>query len=83
MKAQTKRFTEQDIEEHEVTLCAQCGERTSTKSAGDESLTWCESCCAFEPDTYQAFSLRDGTYVPHNLVTEVESEVYEIDGVNK
>lgn len=34
-----------------ITVCAECGEATETKSAGDEFWTWCEGCQTVEGRT--------------------------------
>ena len=39
-----------NYEDEDVTICAWCEEEIEIKSAGDESLWWCESCQALEPD---------------------------------
>lgn len=34
-----------------VHVCAECSEEIEVRSAGDESLDWCESCQQLEPRT--------------------------------
>lgn len=36
-----------------ITVCAECGEATTTKSAGDESWTYCEGCQQVEGQTME------------------------------
>lgn len=36
-----------------LTVCVACREEVDFKSAGDETLVWCDSCQSLEPDTVE------------------------------